>query len=93
MRVATGVTVALAAALGAWIYYNTNVLNRYETAEDRDVLQADYEKRYKAYQQLPMPEAVSLDAAVDIYPAERRLESRGVAVIENVSANRSPRSI
>ncbi len=86
VQIVTGVTVALAAALGGWIYYNTNVLNRYETAEDRDVLQVEYEKRYKGYQQLAMPEAVSLDAAVDIYPEERRIESRGVAVVENVTA-------
>lgn len=86
VRIMTGVTVVLTAALGAWIYYNTNVLNRYETAEDRDALQADYEKRYKSYGQLPMPEVVALDASVDIYPSERRVESRGVAVIENVLA-------
>ena len=48
VRVVTAVTVALATALGAWIFYNTNVLNHYETADDREALQADYEKRYKA---------------------------------------------
>ena len=84
MRIVTAVSVVLATALGAWIYYNTNVLNRYETVADRDALQADYEKRYKTVRALPMPEAVRLDTTVDIFPAERRVESRGVAVIENV---------
>jgi hypothetical protein len=92
--IVTAVTVVLATALGAWIYYNTNVLTRYETAEDRDVLQADYEKRYKTYEQLPMPEAVSLGTTVDIYPSEQRVESRGVAVHRMcLPRNRSPRSI
>ncbi len=34
-------------ALGGFIFYNTNVLNRYETPTDRQALQAEYEKRYK----------------------------------------------
>ncbi|HEY6598810.1 MAG TPA: M1 family aminopeptidase, partial [Pseudomonadales bacterium] len=42
--------------------------------------------RYKQYQVMPMPEVVDLDATVDIYPSERRVESRGVAVLENVHA-------
>ena len=84
---ATAAAVALAiAGLGGWIFYNTNVLNHYETAQDREALQADYEKRYKQRESLPMPEAVELDAQVDIYPEERRLESRGTAVLENVGA-------
>ncbi len=77
-------TLLLTCALGGWIFYNTNVLNRYETANDREALQADYEKHYKQYESLPMPEAISLDAAIDIYPSQRRIESRGTAVVENV---------
>ncbi len=82
----TVIVIALAAALGGWIFYNTNVLNHYETGAEREALQADYEKRYKQYQTLPMPEVIDLDTTVDIFPAERRVESRGTAVLENVHA-------
>jgi len=81
----TSVVVALAiAALGTWIFYNTNVLNRYETADDVEAIQADYETLYRQYQGRPVPEAVAIDAQVDIFPSERRVESRGTAVLENV---------
>ncbi len=83
VRAAIAVTVVLTSGLGAWIFYNTNVLNVYETAEDRDALQADYEKLYKQYEKLPMPEVVALDTAVDIFPSQRRIESRGTAELVN----------
>lgn len=73
-----------AVTVGSWIFYNTNVLNSYQTGEDLERLQADYERRYKQYEGLPQPEPVDLDVNVDIYPAERRIESRGRIVFENV---------
>ena len=82
---ATTATVALVVAgLGGWIFYNTNVLNRYETADDVEALQADYEKLYKQYEKRALPEVVALDTQIDIFPAERRVESRGTATLENV---------
>ena len=42
--IATAVAIAM---LGSWIFYNTNVLNRYETARDTERLQAQYEQRYR----------------------------------------------
>ena len=86
VQAVVGVTVMITAALGGWIFYNTNVLNHYETSDDREALQADYEKLYKQYEKLPMPEVVDLDAAIDIYPSERRVESRGTAELLNIHA-------
>jgi len=86
VRLISAVVALAVATLGGWIFYNTNVLNRYETADDVEALQADYEKLYKQYEARPVPEAVALDAQVDIFPAERRIESRGTAVLENVGA-------
>lgn len=74
------------AGSGAWIFYNTNVLNEYVTTDDRELAQAEYEKAYKQYQGLPKPEVVDLEMAVDIYPGERRLESRGSARLVNRKA-------
>ncbi|NJN52958.1 MAG: ABC transporter permease subunit [Gammaproteobacteria bacterium] len=73
LPLATVATVALlgAAIVGGWIFYNTNVLNTYLTADDLEAMQADYEKSYKRYETLPMPEPVSVDVEVDIFPGER----------------------
>jgi len=75
--------VAMSIASGGWIFYNTNVLNDYVTRDTREERQADYEKRYKRFQDLPFPQITDLDVAVDIFPQERRLESRGTARLVN----------
>ncbi|MGE0624498.1 MAG: ABC transporter permease/M1 family aminopeptidase [Pseudomonadales bacterium] len=68
---------------GGWIYYNTNVRNEYLTTDDRESRQAEYEKTYKTFEDLPGPEVVDIDTEVDIFPQERRLESRGTARMIN----------
>ncbi len=70
-------------AVGSWIFYNTNVLNEYTTADEREERQADYEKAYKQFETMPRPEVLDISAEVDIFPEERRLESRGQAVLFN----------
>jgi ABC-2 type transport system permease protein len=65
------------AALGGWIFYNTNVLNRYTTAHDREQRQADYEKQYKSLATVPQPRITAVDLVVNLYPAEQRVRMRG----------------
>ena len=61
---------------GGWIYYNTRVVNQHLSSEQQMDLQADYEKAYKAGADEPILVATKVDAAVDIYPSERRIEAR-----------------
>jgi len=64
-------------AIGGWIFYNTNVLNEYRPTNVVLDTQADYEKRYRQYKDLPQPRIVDVRAAVDLYPYERRVQIRG----------------
>ncbi len=84
-RVLAGAGVALAGFIGcgAWIFWNTNVVNTYRTTDTVEAQQAAYEKTYKGYELMPRPEVVAVDSEVDLYPAERRLESRGSARLVN----------
>jgi ABC-type transport system involved in multi-copper enzyme maturation permease subunit len=76
--VATGVAaLALMGGVGGWIFYNTNVLNRYVTAHDREQRQADYEKQYKALAAVPQPSITGVALTVDIFPREQRVRMRG----------------
>jgi ABC-2 type transport system permease protein len=68
---------------GSWIFYNTNILNVYLTPDKRLQRQADYEKAYGRYEDAPAPSFDSINMAVDIFPEERRLESRGSAMMGN----------
>ncbi|MEO1368757.1 MAG: ABC transporter permease, partial [Acidobacteriota bacterium] len=64
-------------ACGAWIFYNTNVLNDYLSSEDLQAQRADYEKQYRQYLEVPQPRIVAVETDVDIFPYERRIEARG----------------
>lgn len=72
--------------LGAWIFYNTNVLNAYETAADVAAYRAVYERRFGHYAALPAPRVLSLDVAVDIHPERRAVRSRGTMLLGNTGA-------
>jgi ABC-2 type transport system permease protein len=73
-----GKSIAAAAMLiflatGGYIHYNTKVLNKFYGQEESLNTQADYEKNYVEFRDAPMPSVVSIDAAIDIFPEERRI--------------------
>ena len=79
-----GAALAVAAATGAFIFWNTNVLNPYRTRFASEEAQAQYEKRYKARFGAPLlPKVTSVKTRVDIFPAERRVEIDGVDMLAN----------
>jgi len=71
------------AGVGGWIFYNTNTLAHYEAGDVAMDKRALYEKTYRQYKDLPQPKITDVRAAVDIYPAERRVMIRGSYVLEN----------
>jgi ABC-2 type transport system permease protein len=81
--IALGLALAGFALSGAWIYYNTNVLNRYESSAQATRKRADYEKAYAKYKDLPQPRISAVRTAVDIFPYQRRLAIRGHYTLVN----------
>ena len=69
--------------LGAFVFYNTNVLNDYVTSDAVSAAQARYELDYGRYRDAPAPSIVDPDLHVELYPAERRMTSRGSAKLRN----------
>jgi ABC-2 type transport system permease protein len=68
---------------GAWIWYNTAVINRVIGPKTLQRRQADYEKQYKQYEKLPQPRVRSVKYAIDIYPETRNIAMRAEQVIQN----------
>ena len=72
----TGIVIggaALAtAASGAYVFNNTNVLNEYQTQDDIEALQAEYEKKYLRYETVVQPTVTAMTLAADLYPEEKR---------------------
>jgi ABC-2 type transport system permease protein len=70
-------------ATGCYIYYNTNILNDYRTTKDGEKQQADFEKKYKRYENLPQPRITDVQADVDIHPERRAVDVRGKYTLVN----------
>ncbi len=83
LRLAALASVAAFLGSGAWIFYNTKVLNTVLGEKDTDKVAVDYEKSYKKYEHLPQPRVVDVNYAIDIYPEKRAATVRGDEVIEN----------
>ncbi|HRF83027.1 MAG TPA: M1 family aminopeptidase [Pseudoxanthomonas sp.] len=76
-------SLLLFAALGGWIFYNTNVLNEYVPGDLAKERAAQYEKDYRQYKDLPQPRIASISTEVDIFPEQRRVDLRGRYRLEN----------
>jgi ABC-type transport system involved in multi-copper enzyme maturation permease subunit len=72
-----GVAVVLILAFGGFIFYNTNVLNEYRSSGERGVPQAEYERRYGEYRDIPQPTITRAELRVELYPHEPAAELRG----------------
>jgi ABC-2 type transport system permease protein len=68
---------------GAFIFYNTNLLNRYVPGDVREEQQARWEQKYRQYKDVPLPRIIAAKVEVDIFPRERRMATRGVYTLEN----------
>jgi len=71
--------VALLLAFGGVVFYNTNVLNAYArtTRDARTARQAEYERRYKRYDDAPQPSLATVTQRVELYPAQGASEISG----------------
>ena len=84
-RTALALLVVAFVSSGCYIYYNTNVLNPYRTADQIEKRSAEYEKKYKRFQYLAQPKITDVRADVDIYPQRRELDIHGAYSLMNKS--------
>ena len=73
----------LALGAGAFIFYNTNVLNHYQTPKQGEQDQVAYEKTYRRYQDVAQPRIVAVDLHTDIYPSTRGVHFAGQFMLKN----------
>ncbi|MGO9934520.1 MAG: ABC transporter permease/M1 family aminopeptidase [Steroidobacteraceae bacterium] len=91
-RLGTPSRILIAASLlgfaicGAWIFHNTNVINRYVPEDLAKQRKADYEKHYRQYKDLPQPRIVDVMVDVDIFPKAHRVDVRGHYRLVNKAA-------
>ncbi|MFY8275320.1 ABC transporter permease/M1 family aminopeptidase [Pseudoalteromonas sp. SSDWG2] len=72
-------------ASGAWIYNNTRVINEYQTKDQTEDLQVQYEQQLVQYKDAPIPTVTKVDVTADIYPAQRRIVAKADIEFTNTS--------
>ncbi|HEX8326313.1 MAG TPA: M1 family aminopeptidase [Hymenobacter sp.] len=78
---ALGLLVSLGA--GAYIFYNTNVLNEYLSPKASEKRQLAYEQQYRRYKDVPQPRITAVDLNTDIFPRTRAIRFRGQFMLVN----------
>jgi len=73
----------LALGSGAWYYYNAHVMNEYLNAKQRRGIQAEYERNFKKYENVPQPKIIAVDAHIDIDPIRRSFSGWGEFTLRN----------
>lgn len=70
---------------GSYIYYNTNVINKFEGSDEHKSRQADYEKKFRQYKHFVQPKIVESNIAVDLFPSSRSFRAEGYYYLKNKS--------
>src|SRR5580700_9160001 len=73
----------VAVGAGSWYFYNTHVLNEYLDSKARRDIQANYESKFKQYENLLQPKVTAVDATVNIYPDRRSFDGSVRITLEN----------
>ncbi|TND10625.1 MAG: hypothetical protein FD123_267 [Bacteroidetes bacterium] len=73
------------AGSGAYIFYNTNVLNDYGASGETEQAMVEYEKKFSKYKNIPQPKIVDVKLDVDIFPEERDVNISGTMWLKNKS--------
>jgi ABC-type transport system involved in multi-copper enzyme maturation permease subunit len=81
-----GAAATLVVMVGGFVFYNTNILNKYRTPSATKEQRGEYERRYGRYAKIPQPQITGTRLRVEIYPRRRVAEVRGSHRLVNSTA-------
>ena len=70
---------------GAYIFYNTNILNEYWTSSETTQFRVAYEKTVKKFEYVSQPKIVAVNLNVELYPSERNYTAEGYYILKNTT--------
>lgn len=70
---------------GGFVFYNTKIINTYDSSKEEENRQVNYELKYKKYEKLVQPRFYKFDYKIDIMPEERSLKANVEAWAKNNS--------
>lgn len=79
-------------AIGSFIFYNTNILNRHWSNSETIAFRVDYEKELKQFEYIPQPKITTVNLKLELYPTKRNYTATGYYILKN-STNQLIKSI
>ncbi len=84
-KLATIASIFLWVLTAGFVFYNTQIKNTYDTSEEQETILAEYEKRYKKYEDIAQPRIVDVKYNIDLYPETRDMNAKMDLTIRNKS--------
>jgi len=85
-RLAFAASIIVFIMCAGFVYYNTKVLNTYDSEKERENKQVAYEKKYKKFEHLIQPRFYKFDYKIDIVPEKRDLTVHIDSWARNISS-------
>ena len=80
---AAAVAVTLIVTLGGFVFYNTNIINDVRSSDDVAAEKADYERKFKRFEDAPAPSVFAARMDVELYPSDRAADIKGTFRLVN----------
>ena len=71
--------------VASYLYYNTQILNSYKTPDENELIQVEYEKKYKKYENVKLPMIKTAKYEIDIFPYQRDVFVKASLKLKNES--------
>lgn len=69
----------------SFVYYNTQILNEYQSSDYQEKMAVRYEQKYKKYENITLPKVTKIKYEVDIFPQERNVNVKADLWVKNKS--------
>lgn len=76
---------AIFIAVSSFVFYNTQLLNPYDTEKEFDQKRIKYETEYKQYCTVRQPKWLSLDYSLELFPSQKTMFFEASGVLKNSS--------
>lgn len=83
LGVAVAVSTLAFAAVGSYLFWNTNIRNEFVSPQQQLDRQARYEKEFGQYRNLPQPRVLASTIDVDLHPETQSMRVHGVYHVHN----------
>lgn len=78
-------SIVVFALCAGFVYYNTQILNTYDSPKESENMQVEYEKKFKKFEHLTQPRFYKFNYAIDIMPEQRSVTANVEAWAKNIS--------